>query len=529
MAKTTTILVAEDDQSIRMVLSQALTRQGYVVRMTESAATLWHWIDQGEGDLVISDVMMPDGNGLDLLPKIQKRRPDLRVIMISAQNTLSTAVQASQGGAFDYLPKPFDLKKLLQTVDRALTDHNQNLSSEKSALSGADQQENLPLIGRSAAMQEIYRLLARLIKTDLTVLINGESGTGKELVAKALHEYGNRQSGPFIAVNMGAIPKELIESELFGHEKGAFTGAVSKTQGRFEQARGGTLFLDEIGDMPLDAQTRLLRVLQEGEYIRVGGRQPIKVDVRIVAATHRDLKMLIQEGLFREDLFYRLSVVPMRLPALRERIEDIPELVQHFLRLSQKDLVLDQQSENSEPAKIMAPAAVQLLQKYQWPGNVRELENLIRRIVALYPQEVIEEDIMRGELGEFIQTSGAEQSNSKEITDPLMADIALSASTASDNILSPQSCQSGQSTQNGALSDVILQHLTHYFKAHEGELPASGLYDRILKEVEKPLISLSLQATGNNQIKAAHLLGINRNTLRKKIKELGIDLTKPVQ
>ena len=523
MAKTTTILVAEDDQSIRMVLSQALTRQGYVVRMTESATTLWHWIDQGEGDLVISDVMMPDGNGLDLLPKIQKRRPDLRVIMISAQNTLSTAVQASQGGAFEYLPKPFDLKKLLQTVDRALTDHGQNMPAQKSGLAASDQQENLPLIGRSAAMQEIYRLLARLIKTDLTVLINGESGTGKELVAKALHEYGNRQSGPFIAVNMGAIPKELIESELFGHEKGAFTGAVSKTQGRFEQARGGTLFLDEIGDMPLDAQTRLLRVLQEGEYIRVGGRQAIKVDVRIVAATHRDLKMLIQEGLFREDLFYRLSVVPMRLPALRERIEDIPELVQHFLHLSLKDLVMDQVAEKQEPAKIMAPSAIRLLQQYQWPGNVRELENLIRRIVALYPQEVIEEDVMRGELGEFLQAR-----NQFSPMAEIKPDVHLS-DEESLGMPFPEGDISLQARQSGALSDVVLQHLTHYFKAHEGELPASGLYDRILREVEKPLISLSLQATGNNQIKAAQLLGINRNTLRKKIKELGIDLTKPVQ
>ncbi len=300
---------------------------GYDVRTTGNAATLWRWVAEGEGDLVITDVVMPDENGLDLIPRIRKIRPELRIIVMSAQNTLMTAVKATERGAFEYLPKPFDLRELVNVVQRALT----LPALARAQVEEVTAQEQLPLIGRSPAMQEIYRVLARLMGTDLTVMIIGESGTGKELVARALHDFGKRRSGPFVAVNMAAIPRELIESELFGHEKGAFTGAAAAPIGRFEQAQGGTLFLDEIGDMPIEAQTRLLRVLQSGEYTTVGGRTPIRADVRIVAATHRDLRQLIRQGLFREDLFYRLNVVPIRLPPLRERSEDIPALVRHFL------------------------------------------------------------------------------------------------------------------------------------------------------------------------------------------------------
>ena len=285
-------------------------------------------MSDGEGDLVITDVVMPDENGLDLVPRIKKLRPELRIIVMSAQNTLLTAVKATERGAFEYLPKPFDLRELVNVVERALTAPHPAAAPTTSM--PEDPEEQLPLIGRSQAMQEIYRVLARLMGTDLTVMINGESGTGKELVARALHDYGKRRNGPFVAINMAAIPRELIESELFGHEKGSFTGAMARGVGRFEQAQGGTLFLDEIGDMPLEAQTRLLRVLQQGEYTTVGGRTPIRADVRIVAATHRDLRQLIRQGLFREDLFYRLNVVPIRLPPLRERTEDIPALVRHF-------------------------------------------------------------------------------------------------------------------------------------------------------------------------------------------------------
>ena len=384
-----TVLVADDDRSIRTVLTQALGRSGYQVRSTGNAATLWRWVEDGEGDLVITDVVMPDENGLDLIPRIRKIRPDLRVVVMSAQSTLMTAVKATQRGAFEYLPKPFDLQELLAVVGRALA-----VPSERSASVSEprDADERLPLIGRSPAMQEIYRTVARLTTADLTVMINGESGTGKELVARALHDYGKRRSGPFVAINMAAIPRELIESELFGHERGAFTGATTRTQGRFEQANGGTLFLDEIGDMPPEAQTRLLRVLQEGEFTSVGGRQPIKANVRIIAATHRDLRNAIRQGQFREDLYYRLNVVPIRLPPLRERVEDIPLLARHFLERAQDDGL---------PAKELDQGAVEELKRYAWPGNVREVENVMRRLAALCPHETIGAEQIAAELVEI--------------------------------------------------------------------------------------------------------------------------------
>src|SRR5208283_2507866 len=287
---------------------QALSRAGYEVRTTGTAATLWRWVQSGEGDLVVTDVVMPDENAFELLPRIKKLRPELPIVVMSAQNTFMTAIRASERGAYDYLPKPFDLKELVGIVGRALAEPKKHVDGVNEEIEG------MPLVGRSPAMQEIYRSLARLMQTDLTVLINGESGTGKELVARALHDYGKRKKGPFVAINMAAIPRDLIESELFGHEKGAFTGAAQRSAGRFEQAEGGTLFLDEIGDMPMEAQTRLLRVLQQGEYTTVGGRTAIKTNVRIVAATNKDLRILIQQGLFREDLYFRLNVVPLRLP-----------------------------------------------------------------------------------------------------------------------------------------------------------------------------------------------------------------------
>src|SRR5277367_3993433 len=382
-----TILVADDDRAIRTVLNQALGRLGHDVRTTGNASQLWRWVADGDGDLVITDVVMPDENGLDLLPRIRKLRPELRVIVMSAQNTLMTAVKATERGAFEYLPKPFDLRELVNVVERALSSRALPAPPEE----GEQVEEQLPLIGRSPAMQEIYRVLARLMGSDLTVMINGESGTGKELVARALHDYGKRRNGNFVAVNMAAIPRELIESELFGHEKGAFTGAVSRAQGRFEQAQGGTLFLDEIGDMPIEAQTRLLRVLQEGEYTSVGGRTPIRANVRIIAATHRDLRQLIRQGLFREDLFYRLNVVPIRLPPLRERADDVPALVRHFLALAEAEGL---------PGKTLDQAAMERLRHHRWPGNVRELENLVRRLAALYAEDVIGVETIDTELAE---------------------------------------------------------------------------------------------------------------------------------
>ena len=476
---TATILVADDDRSIRTVLGQALARSGYQVRTTGTAATLWRWVEDGEGDLVITDVVMPDENGLDLVPRIRRVRPDLRVVVMSAQSTLTTAVKATQRGAFDYLPKPFDLNELLAVVGRALA---APAAPALPAEPDGAEEEKLPLVGRSPAMQEIYRTVARVTATDLTVMITGESGTGKELVARALHDYGARRAGPFVAINMAAIPRELIESELFGHERGAFTGAHSRTQGRFEQANGGTLFLDEIGDMPPEAQTRLLRVLQEGEFTSVGGRTPVRVNVRIVAATHRDLRALIRQGLFREDLFYRLNVVPIRLPPLRERVEDIPALARHFLSANRlKGL----------PVKTLDQAALERLKAYRWPGNVRELENLMRRLAALYPQETIGEEVIAAELAE---TAGAE----------------------------PEP----QGREPETLVQAVERHLRAYFASHKDGLPSPGVHDRIIREIERPLIQLTLAATRGNQIRAAHVLGLNRNTLRKKIRELEIPVVR---
>ena len=478
-----TVLVADDDRSIRTVLTQALGRSGYQVRCTGNAATLWRWVEDGEGDLVITDVVMPDENGLDLIPRIRRVRPDLRVVVMSAQSTLMTAVKAAQRGAFEYLPKPFDLKELLAVVGRALAAPPP--IADSAAAAAADSEERLPLIGRSVAMQEIYRSIARLTTTDLTVMVNGESGTGKELVARALHDYGRRRSGPFVAINMAAIPRELIESELFGHERGAFTGALNRAQGRFEQAAGGTLFLDEIGDMPAEAQTRLLRVLQEGEFTTVGGRQPIRANVRIVAATHRDLRQAIRAGQFREDLFYRLNVVPIRLPPLRERLEDIPVLARHFLEKAR---------EAGLPLKSLDQSALERLRQHRWGGNVRELENLMRRLAALYPQETITAEVIAAELQE------------------------------SDNADNSAPSVGGSEP----LAAAVERHIRQFLAANRDGMPMRDIYDRVIAEVERPLIQMTLAATRGNQIKAAALLGLNRNTLRKKIRDLDIPVVRGI-
>lgn len=473
------ILVADDDAAIRMVLNQALSRAGHEVRLTSNAATLWRWVSNGDGDLVISDVVMPDENLFEILPRMRRLRPDLPVIVMSAQNTFMTAIRASEKGAYEYLPKPFDLKELINIVGRALAEPRKDASKAEVG----EEVERLPLIGRSPAMQEIYRILARLMQTDLTVMISGESGTGKELVARALHDYGKRRNGPFVAINMAAIPRDLIESELFGHEKGAFTGAQARSVGRFEQAERGTLFLDEIGDMPMEAQTRLLRVLQQGEYTTVGGRTPIKSDVRIVAASNKDLRQLINQGLFREDLFFRLNVVPLRLPPLRERTEDIPDLARHFFSCA---------AEEGLPRKDIELAALEHMKRYRWPGNVRELENLIRRLTVLYPQDVVTVALIDQEL----------------VTPP--AFVAGETSPETED----------------SLSASIERHLARYFAGFGEGLPPPGLYHRILRDMEYPLLAASLVATRGNQIKAAEILGLNRNTLRKKIRDLDLQISK---
>jgi two-component system nitrogen regulation response regulator GlnG len=387
-----------------------------------------------------------------------------------------TAIRASELGAYEYLPKPFDLKELIAIVGRALSEPKE----KRPAAAKPDDFDSIPLVGRSPAMQEIYRVLARLMQTDLTVMITGESGTGKELVAKALHDYGKRRAGPFVAINMAAIPRDLIESELFGHEKGAFTGANSRSAGRFEQAEGGTLFLDEIGDMPMEAQTRLLRVLQQGEYTTVGGRTPIKSDVRIIAASNKELRLLIQQGLFREDLFFRLNVVPLRLPPLRERSEDVPDLIRHFFAQAQREGL---------PPKQIDPAGLDRLKRHRWPGNVRELENLARRLAALYPQETITAAVIEAELTQPKLPFSSDEPRTEE-----------------------------------SLRAAVERHLTAYFAGFDDGLPPAGLYHRVLREIEYPLLTAALVATRGNQIRAADLLGVNRNTLRKKIRDLDIQV-----
>ncbi len=471
------ILLVDDDQAIRTVVSEALRREGHVVVAAGSVAGQTAQLESFAPDILITDVVLPDGNGLDNVPELLARWPDLPIIVLSAQNTLSTAVRATEQGAFEYLPKPFDLDELCRAVRDGLRRKQANAASAYPA----DDNGGLPLIGRSPAMQDVYRTIARVVQNDLSVLILGESGTGKELVARAIHDLGPRKSKPFVAVNMAAIPRELIEAELFGHERGAFTGAQARMAGRFEQAAGGSLFLDEIGDMPMDAQTRLLRVLQSGEFTSVGGTRAIKADVRIIAATHKNLPELIAEGSFREDLYYRLNVIPITLPPLRQRGEDIALLARHFLGTAAREGLPRKRLDESGSARLLA---------YDWPGNVRELENLMRRLAVLSRHDVISASLVDQQLN-------AAQELAPALQEAHFADESLSL--------------------------AIEQYLSNYFARHQKSLPPDGLHQRLLETVERPLLRATMVAVRGNQIRAAKLLGINRNTLRKKLGDLGID------
>ena len=464
-APTQKILIADDDAGVRLVLSQAFTRLGYEVRATGNAATLLKWVTDGDGDLVITDVVMPDENVFEVLPRIRKQRPRLPVIVMSAQNTLLTAISAAEVGVFDYMPKPFDLDDMAAVARRALAKPADKEAVKAQVLELRD--ERLPLIGRSAPMQEVYRTISRLVGADLTVLILGESGSGKELVARALHDLGRRRDGRFVAINLAAIPRARVDSELFG--------AGENEVGRLVEADGGTLFLDEIGDMPLDAQTRLLRVF-DGAEPAINPKTGRKPDVRVIAATNRDLRALIVQGLFREDLYFRLNVAPIRVPPLRERTEDIPELARAFLlRASREGL----------PSKTIDQGALDRLKAHPWPGNVRELENLIRRICALYGEEMIGARIVERELSEQIRGDAREE--------PI------------------------------TLSTLVERNLASYFAGQPGGVPPNGLYDRVLADIERPLFQLTLSATRGNQMRAAEVLGLNRNTLRKRLSDLGIE------
>jgi two-component system nitrogen regulation response regulator GlnG len=464
-----TVLVVDDDAAIRTVVAQALRRAGHEVSVADSLAQLERALATALPDVIVTDVVLPDGDGIDHVRSVAARFPLLPIIVLSAQNTLTTAVRAAEVGAYEYLPKPFDLDVLARAVAGALG--RGGIVSEDN-LHEADRA--LPLIGRSAAMQDVYRIIARVVSNDLTILISGESGTGKELVARAIHDLGPRGAAPFVAINMAAIPRELIEAELFGHERGAFTGAATRNAGRFEQASGGTLFLDEIGDMPMEAQTRLLRVLQSGEFTSVGGARTICVDVRIVAATNRDLSAQVAAGRFREDLFYRLNVVPIVLPPLRERRQDIALLARHFLYHA---------AAQGLPRRQLASDALTALGAHDWPGNVRELENLMRRLAVLSRDEVIGAEAIRSMVGTQMTTGQATDFDIAQAVRALIERIAREDPAALDD---------------------------------------GSLYDRVIGEVERPLIEAMLARHGQNQLRTARAMGINRNTLRKRLDTLGI-------
>ena len=457
------VLLVEDDRSIAAVIGEALREEGHDVTTCAELARRDALLEAGRYDVMLTDVVLADGDGLAGMEELRARAPGMPIIVLSAQNTLDTAVRASESEAFEYFPKPFDLDELVRAVGQAVAGR-----SAEGQDTLAEPVKGLPFIGRSNAMQAVYRMITRVLRNDLTVLVTGESGTGKELVAEAIHTLGHRRTGPFVAVNAAAIPRDLIESELFGHEKGAFTGATGQAIGKFEQAQGGTLFLDEIGDMPADAQTRLLRALQSGRIRRVGGRQEIVVDVRIIAATNRALEPMIAAGTFREDLFYRLNVVPIHLPPLRERREDIDALARHFLSEAVTEGL---------PRRGVSAEAVEALSAHPWRGNVRELRNAVFRLALIARESIIDAALVNEALGPAVP-------------------VEMPASRS--------------------LASALLSWI-------ETERPAEGtLYHRALAELERPLLDWVMTRTSGNQLAAARLLGINRNTLRKKLSDLAI-------
>ena len=464
MAKMTTVWIIDDDRSIRWVLEKALLREDIPCMTFSSATDALRELERSKPAAVLSDIRMPGVSGLELLQALKERLPKVPVIIMTAYSDLDSAVAAFQGGAFEYLPKPFDVDQALELVRRALAE---NASRDVPAASDAPVPE---ILGQAPAMQEVFRAIGRLAHSHATVLITGESGSGKELVARALHRHSPRAAGPFIALNTAAIPKDLLESELFGHERGAFTGAAAQRRGRFEQADGGTLFLDEIGDMPAELQTRLLRVLADGQFYRVGGHTPIKVNVRVIAATHQDLEVRVREGLFREDLFHRLNVIRLRLPALRERREDIPLLVRHFMQKSARELGVE--------AKGVSDAAIRTLVGLPWSGNVRQLENVCHYLTVMAPGQIVE----AGDLPADLMQATTEQGDGGN----WLAGLAAEAGT----------------------------------RLARGE---AAILDELTQAYEKTLIEVALRHTGGRRIEAAHLLGWGRNTLTRKIHELGMD------
>ena len=510
------IWIVDDDQSIRFVLEKALAREQFTVRSFSSGRDVLAALDDDEPQVLVSDIRMPGGSGIDLLSKVKARLPGLPVIIMTAFSDLDSAVSAFQGGAFEYLPKPFDLTKAVELIRRAV---DESLREEVRETVDKAVPE---MLGQAPAMQDVFRAIGRLSQSNVTVLITGESGSGKELVARALHKHSPRGQGPFVAINTAAIPKDLLESELFGHERGAFTGAQTMRRGRFEQADGGTLFLDEIGDMPFDLQTRLLRVLSDGQFYRVGGHQPLKTNVRVIAATHQNLELRVKDGVFREDLYHRLNVIRLRLPALRERREDIAMLTRFFLQKSARELGVE--------AKRITDAAIARLQDFEFPGNVRQLENVCHWLTVMAPAQVVEPKDLPPELlalpeprqapaplaaaapeaAAAVQPSGAAASHAGAVGAPAAFGGMGAAGAAAADALSPAHAPSW-------LGDLE-REARRRLEAGEAEV-----WDALTRQFEGQLIHTALDLTRGRRIEAAQKLGIGRNTITRKIQELGLE------
>jgi len=511
------IWIVDDDQSIRFVLEKALLRENLPTRsFTNAQDVLKALADATEAEgpqILVSDIRMPGASGLDLLEKVKERYPGLPVIIMTAFSDLDSAVSAFQGGAFEYLPKPFDLPKAVELIRRAVEESQREEVAEE-RMSAAPE-----MLGQAPAMQDVFRAIGRLSQSNVTVLITGESGSGKELVARALHKHSPRAGGPFVAINTAAIPKDLLESELFGHERGAFTGAQTMRRGRFEQAEGGTLFLDEIGDMPFDLQTRLLRVLSDGHFYRVGGHSAVKANVRVIAATHQNLEQRVKEGVFREDLFHRLNVIRLRLPALRERREDVPMLTRFFLQQSAKQLGV-------EPKRISEPA-LKLLSNFDFPGNVRQLENLCHWLTVMAPAQVIEvKDLPPEVLGGPAATADALVGMEAAPVSLLSPMAAVPTAGADDHPpLGNGGVHAPPPTPMVAPTDAA-HDWEHALQAEAMALLEAGrtdVWDVLTRRFETRLIQTALASTRGRRIEAAHKLGIGRNTITRKIQELGME------
>lgn len=499
------IWVVDDDHSIRWVLQKAISREGIPCEIFSSAAEVLERLETEVPQVLVSDIRMPGQSGLTLLSKVRALQPDLPVIIMTAYSDLDSAVSAFQGGAFEYLPKPFDIEKAVELIMRAVRESQSENFVDEADTAAPE------ILGQAPAMQEVFRAIGRLSQSNVTVLITGESGAGKELVARALHRHSPRATKPFIALNTAAIPKDLLESELFGHERGSFTGAQAQRQGRFEQAEGGTLFLDEIGDMPSELQTRLLRVLSDGHFYRVGGQQPIKANVRVIAATHQNLDERVKLGLFREDLYHRLNVIRLRLPPLRERQEDIPILARHFLSVSARELGTE--------TKRLSENAVRVISEFPFPGNVRQLENVCRWITVMAPAQLVEAHDLPPELKVFLASGTNDKPQGAPSETQLAAPAELSAGKYSFEVPAADSFDAAESVNGASWLELL------FIEAEKAlESGQSDVMDLLTAQFETTMIQAALKATHGKRIEAAQRLGIGRNTITRKIQDLNIDV-----